>query len=332
MGMELYGRTLSHSVLTAAIRLFATDPEMVGRRIFTTGAKEKVMGQTVGIDIEYYPRRMAKFRKRGAASAKNRLMTVKHIDVTLPLIKESTDIPASVLQCLREPGQESKAWGKAKVGAEQKALDKIIENRREWMRWQILQTGAISHAATEVNDISVAIDFGISGTHTPALTGTDKWSDATNSDPITNQKSWKVIYVQDSGISAKYGIMTDTVMGYLMNSTKCRALMGDRLKDEIFMLGEIAKGVKLTYIVYDEGYVPEGGSFTNFLGTDKFVLWSGETFPEYEGIFDDLDATTPGKFSKAFKSDDPSVITLLAGVNPLPSGERVNELFCADVA
>ena len=331
-GLEVYARSLTHSFLTGAIRLYAPPKDRVGAKIFKTGSAEKVPGQTVGIDIEYMPRYMANFRRRGRAAAKNRMMTVKHIDVTLPLLKERTDIPAGVLQVLRQPGTEHKTWGDAKVRAEQVALNAMMGNTLEKMRWDLLQTGIVAHTATDVDDMGFSIDFGIAGTHTPTLTGDDRWSVSASCDPISDMKGWKVTYAQDAGVPAKYGIMTSTVMDYIINSTAGQALMGDRMKDQIFETGQIAKAVNLIFIVVDDGYVPDGGSFTNFLGTDKFVLWSGNTFREYQGIFDDLDAKTPGKFSKIFTSDDPSGLALLAGVCDLPSGERVNELFCADVA
>lgn len=331
-GLEVYGRSLTHSFLTKALRLYEPNGDMVGTKIFKTGAPEKVPGQTVGIDIEYMPRYMAHFRRRGRAAAKNRMTTVKHIDVTLPLIKERTDIPAGVLQVLRQPGQEHKAWGEAKVRTEQAALNAIIENTREKMRWDLLQTGIVAHTATDVDDMGFSIDFGISGTHTPTLLTTAKWSAPTTCDPIGDIKGWKATYAHDAGVPARFGIMTSDVMNYIINATGVQTFLGDRMKDEIFTLGYVGKMVDLQLIVYDGGYVPDGGSFTNYLGTDKFVLWSGNMFPEYEGIFDDLDATTPGKFSKSFKSDDPSTLALLAGVCSLPSAERINEFFCADVA
>jgi len=286
----------------------------------------------VGIDIEYMPRYLGHFRRRGRAAARNRMTTVKHIDVTLPVIKERTDIPAGVLQVLRRPGQEHKQWGEAKIRTEQRALDIINENTREKMRWDLLQTGIVAHTATDVDDMSFSVDFGIDSDHTPTLLTTDKWSAADRCDPIGDIKGWKKTYAQNAGVQAKYGIMTSDVMNYIINATGVQTFLGDRMKDEIFVRGYVGKMVDLDLIIYDNGYVPDGGSFTNYLGTDKFVLWSGNPFPEYEGIFDDLDAKTPGKFSKVFKSDDPSTLALLAGVCSIPSGERIYELFCADVA
>jgi len=332
MGMEDYGRVLSHSVLTNLVRMFERSTEdFYGLNIFKVGAKQKIMGSTAGIDIIYNPRHMAGYRHPEAPAAKQKRRTVKHIDVTMPVIKESVDISADTLKVLRAPGTEHQQWGQAMVAGEADALDILVENRREWARWQIMQFGKVDYAPTNADEIAFSLDFGMASTHKPALSGTARWSQSSTCDPISDIKGWKKIYVRDSGKVAKYGIMTSEVMDYLIASTKVRELLGDRLKDEIFLMGVIAKAVNLTFVVYDQGYVPEGGSFTNFLGTDKFILWSGDPFPEYEGIFCDLAAKTPGKFSKAFEIDDPSGITLIEGVRGLPSGERVEELFCATV-
>jgi hypothetical protein len=332
MGMEDYGRVLTHSVLTNLVRMFERSTEdFYGLNIFKVGPRQRIMGSTAGIDIIYNPRHMAGYRHPEAPAGKQKKRKVKHIDVTLPVINESTDILADTLKVLRQPGTDHQQWGQAVIAGEADALDILIENRREWARWQLMQLGKLEYNPTTADEIAFSLDFGMASSHKPALSGTARWSEASTCDPITDIKGWKKIYVRDSGKVAKYGIMTSEVMDYMIAAAKVRELLGDRLKDEIFLMGVIAKAVDLTLVVYDQGYVPEGGSFTNYLGTDKFMLWSGETFPEYEGIFCDINATTPGKFAKSFETDTPSGVTINEGARGMPSGERVEELFCATV-
>ncbi len=325
MAVEQY-EVLKHSVLTKAVRMFEPPPDMLGAKIFKT---EEVIGETAGIDIEYNPRHMASYRHPDAEAGTQALMKVKHIDVTLPCLKEKKKIPARVLNVLRQPGTEHTKWGEKKIAEELRALDIIVTNRMEWARWQILQTGKV---AITTGDIQFSIDFGMASSHKPTLAGSDQWSNPSTADPVSDIMSWKRLYAQDCGKNAKIAICTSTVMGYLMASDKVRQLMGESFKTQVLQSGRITRLLELDWWVYDHGYVPEGGSFTNFLGTDKVILWSGDPVPEYVGIFPDVKAKTPGKFSKSWEEEDPSGIWVMLGVNSIPSGERVEELFCADVA
>lgn len=329
MGAEAYSRTLDHATLTGAVRLFEPDPNMVGKRIFRP---KPVMGQSVTVDVIINPRHMARYRHNEAAYGKQKNQSVRKDTITLPTIREMTTITGATLQTLRTPGTAHEPWRRQKVGDELKALDIVVENRREVTRWAILQAGKLEYADTDVDGVTFTVDFSIDATHTPTLAGTDKWSDATNSDPLGDIDDWKVLYARDSGKPPRYLFLTTTVMGYLRNSAKVQAMLGDRMKDDIFLLGRLREISELEIVVYDLGYVPVGGSFTNYLGTDKVVLWSGDEYPEYEGVAADPKASTPGKFSKSWEDENPPGVNLSVEVCAFPSGERVKELFCADVA
>lgn len=331
MGAETYSRVLSHSVMSGLVREFEQDSaSMVGKQIFKT---KTVMSPTVGIDIITNPRHLAKYRHPDAPASKEALKAIKHIDVTLPTIKLTKMLPASILKALRQPGTEHQAYGRQALVEELEGMDIQIENTLEKSRWDLLQTGIVAQTASDIDEVGFSIDFGIDSDHTPTLLTTAKWSASTTCDPINDILGWMKTFAQNSGKRARYAIMTSTVMGYLINATATQSMMGDRLKDEIFVQGKIKAICGLDGLIqYDMGYVPSGGSFTNFLGADKFVLWSGDAHPEYVGIFNDVDATTAGKFSKSWTTPDPSGMNILLGICALPSGERIKEFFCADVA
>jgi hypothetical protein len=336
--MDEYGRTLTHAVLTGVVREFEPPASMLGSKIFTTGPREQIMGQSVQIDIVRYPRTLPKYRHVDAKSGKNSLLVEKTIMPTMPCIKESVDIGASVLNYLREPGTEHQAYGKAKIADEAKKLDILIENRREKSRFDVLTTGIVSQARVKADDMAFSIDFGTPttpDTHLPIMGTTAGygvlWSTVATSTPASDIEKMKAIYEQDSGKPAKVAILNSTVMNYLINSTVLKTLMGESFKSDILRVGRIQEALGLEFWVYNAGYT-SGSTFYPFVPSTKFILWSGEPFPEYVGLAPDVDAITPGKFSKAFKSDDPSGITLLETVLALPSGERASELFCATVA
>lgn len=333
--MDEYGRTLTHAVLTGVVQEFLPPASMLGNKIFATGPNEMIMGSQALIDIVRYPRTVPRYRPIGAKSGKNALLVEKTISAGLPLLKESQDIPASVLNYLRLPGDAQKMYGKAKITAEAKKLDILIENAREKARWDILTTGILTQALAKAGDSAFTVTFGIAATHVPIMGTTAGygclWSTVATSTVASDISLMKSVYAQDSGKDAKYGICNTTTMNYILNSTLLRNIMGEQYKSDALRLGAIKEICGLEILVYDQGYTVSG-TFTPFLPNGRLVIWSGEPMPEYVGLADDVAATTPGKFSKAFESDDPSGVTLLEEILALPSGERVSELFCATVA
>jgi len=321
---------LHHNVLSRVLEKFAPPASFLGAQIFKP---EPVLAESVGIDIQIGARHMAPYRHPDAAAGLQALESIDHIDVTLPAMREKKLIPSSVLKVLRKPGTEHTNWGEAKLRRELRSLRTIIDKRREWARWQILTTGKLAYTG----DIAFEVDFGISATHTPALSGTDKWDDYVNSDPIDDISGWKEIFAQDSDKQMMKAYVNSTTMNHMMHNAAIRALMGDDYKTQILKSGRITTLMDLEWEVYDLGYVPEGGSFTKFLSDGLVVFSAGDPFPEYEGLVSDEGdaenepASKPGWFSKSWRAPDPSGRYVLVACNPLPSGERVEELFCADV-
>jgi hypothetical protein len=320
---------LKHSVLTGVVRKFPAPQSLLGAKIFTTGAREKIWGESVLVDIVRNPRHRASYNHPDAEGKLQPLNAVEQKRFTLPYIREKKRIPKRMMKQLREPGTEHQPYKEALVASEMRGLDIVVANLQEWCRWQILMTGA---AAWDGDDVKWSVDFTMSATHKPTLTGTDKWSDTANSDPASDINTWKRILAQDSGTEARDLIVTNTVMQYLVNNAKVRAVLSDAQKDLLVAENRIARLCGLNVVEYNQGYVPVGGSFTNYLDTDKVVLWNGLTFPEYEGIAPDDEATTPGKVGISWGTKDPPVQWLLEALYHLPSAERVEELFCADVA
>jgi hypothetical protein len=325
-----YSRTLSHAFLTGVVQEFKPSEDMLGPKIFR---ETKVMGAHVGIDIEKFPRTLPKYRHPGAEAGKNALMTVKHIDVTLPCLRERVDIDADTLNIIRQPGTEHQAWGRVKMATEAQKIDILLENRREKSRFDLLTTGIVTQALAKAGDIAFSIDFGIPATpndHTPTLTSTAVWTAPTTATPHVDFRNWKKIYAQDSGKNAKVVIMNSTTMNLMIECDSLQALMGEQFKSDLLRVGWIERALSLEFWVYDLGYV-SGSTFYPFVPDNKVILWSGDPLPEYVGLAPEVDATSPGKFAKTFKSEDPSGVALVESVRALPSGERVNELFCATV-
>ena len=180
-------------------------------------------------------------------------------------------------------------------------------------------------------EIAFTIDFSIDSSHTPSLAGTRKWSDTTNSLPLVDIAEWKATYEADSGKVARYAVCNQSVMTYLVQNDQVLAVLSEDDKKEVKREGKITRLGGLDWMQYDAAYTPEGGSATKYMSDNKVVLWSGDAHREYSGICADTKATTPGKFSKSWESEDPSGLFVKVAEAPCPSAERITEFFCATV-
>jgi len=93
-----------------------------------------------------------------------------------------------------------------------------INRREEWMAAQGLVTGKVTVVGEGMNQV---IDFGMDPNHKVTLTGTDLWSDATNSNPFGDFSAWADLISEDGqanadivilGIDASAAFMKNTVV------------------------------------------------------------------------------------------------------------------------
>jgi len=99
----------------------------------------------------------------------------------------------------------------------QYAVDSI-RARREWIAMQAVSTGKVVYAE---GNVKVDVDYGYTSDQKPALTGTDKWSDFANSNPLADIQKWVDAWA-DKGITLSRALTPRKVLALLFQNLAIR--------------------------------------------------------------------------------------------------------------
>jgi hypothetical protein len=151
----------------------------------------------------------------------------------------------------------------------------------EWMRWEAVK-GVLSidypDGSTQV------IDYGMDPSHQPVLTGTDVWTDHTNSDPLGDLFAWSAIGAVDAGryyntvylnsVTWRHLVYNENIRSYL--SALGRSIMLPTTTDMQALMREGTGN----FILNDSGYLPDGATtheLTKFIPDNRVLLTPGNT-------------------------------------------------------
>lgn len=224
----------------------------------------------------------------------------------------------------------------------------------ERMRMSLLAT-VNGHPVIGISSdgVNYAYDYDPSGeyatNHYVKLTGTDVWTDATNSTPIsdliTARKS-----LEKLGRRPKYALMTSTTFGYIANSKQVKDAIltqnavANVLVDDDTVKAVIKKLAKVEPVIYDKMFIDDAGNETQFYPDGKVTLlpeggvgktWFGTT-PEERTARQvaDVDVTIYGKgIAIAVKTEygPPALTSTTASEIVLPSYENMDSTFVLEV-
>jgi len=122
-------------------------------------------------------------------------------------------------------GSDAQAYRRKKVAQELNDLkNNRIANTLEWMCCQAL-TGILSY---EGENISFQVDYKMPSSHKITLTGTDLWSDTTDSDPIKNLDEWSNLIINALGFGPDLMIIGTNVANALRKHEDIRKLLDNR--------------------------------------------------------------------------------------------------------
>lgn len=313
---------LQHETMTALVKKFPLQ-QHIGSALFK---EEKIGTQTAEWDVIHQSREMADYIVPDGEGHIVANMGLDHKTATVALLKEKKQLKGSTLSWLRKPGTEHIKLGEQKIKDELEDLNRRLEKRKEWARWQAL-SGTLT---VDQARVKFAIDYGIDASHKPTV-GT-AWSDVA-ADIIGDLNTWKALIQKDSGEKAETLYVNTKVMEYMCKNTAIVALMSDSLSMKALQEGIITKIVDLNIIVYDSGYMPKGGSYTKFIPDDVAVMVTAKGFAkEYTAPSLDIKSGfRPGKFSKSWITDDPAGVWVLVEENTLPVIEKVENIVYADL-
>lgn len=99
-----------------------------------------------------------------------------------------------------------------------------IKARKEWIAMQSVTTGGVTYSE---GGVQFSVDFGFGADQKPVLSGTDLWSDTTNSNPLDDIQTWANTF-GDKGIILPRALASRQVISYLQQNINIRkAYFGD---------------------------------------------------------------------------------------------------------
>lgn len=219
--------------------------------------------------------------------------------------------------------------------------NRMLTRREEVMASEILRTGKVTISGEGFDD--VVVDFGRAAALTVAdLTGTDKWSDTTGSDPVGDIETWAGLIQSNGGGIATDVIMAPDVWAVFRQNTKVTDLMetrrGSVSRGELGPLD--ARRVRqpatvgdFTIWVYQDTYIDDTGTAGYMMPSGSVILINGADLEgvRHYGMVKDYAANHRAQrvFVKSWVEEDPSRRLLLMQSAPLVVPYRPNaSLFC----
>lgn len=199
-------------------------------------------------------------------------------------------------------------------------LSEGVDDRIEDMRWQALSTGVYTY---NKYGIKIDVDWGLPGANKPAaLTGTDRWSDFANSDPLQDIIDWNEVLIAAVGAGAVVAYCSSTVWGYLLQNAKIRNLLsyaetgrGEPYPTKAQVMRIMLNGEGLNIVQYDAKFNEEAiaGTITasRFLNQYRFVMLAPASGMSPFGLGDVADGPVPdngmssGKYADFYTQKEP---------------------------
>ena len=330
---------LETKVLTSLVTKF---PHLMLMGIAMCPMADMIPGAVAEWDELRNSRALAPYNTFGNPGKVDKNLDVYHQVNRMACVRQKRVLKGMQLYHLRQPGGDwASQWAEQRVRQEMEDLTNQVKKTWEHAFWEMLK-GTLTVAQ---EDVQFTVDYNIAVSHKP--TAATLWSDTANADPIANLRAWKKLITQDLGEQPTDLFVSSTVMGYLVDNAKVRELMRQQYGRQMAEEGRIVKLAGLNVVEYDNGYVPEGGSYTQFVpDTHCYIIAKGNTrSPEMggkitnnlcdiqQGSPEDLEAGgKPGLFSKSWTEKDPAGVQALVASTFLPALKKPEGVVYAEVA
>ena len=285
----------------------------------------------IDVDITIGGRKIAPFVSPIQGGVVVEKMREEIRSIRVPRMRLKKPFTANELLTARTPGKgfyatggsDLNAYRRRKIGMELQDLRNKIDNTTEWMCAEALK-GSITYSG---ENISFLIDYQLPTANAITLTGTDLWSDFTNSDPARDLDAWANLIINALGYGPSIMIMGTDVVTSFRNHTKVLAQLDNRRTE----IGGTSWDASSNFIGnyngircfrYGTTYSDLNDATQNFWDPKYIALIAPQArfSVEYANIIDlEAGANVVGKFfSKSWIDKDPSNLWMLVESRPLP--------------
>lgn len=175
----------------------------------------------IKIDVQKLHGGMTQAVARGAESPVIERRGVRQFQFTPACFREKILLSAEDLNSIRKLGTTGdKEKAVAVIAKTVAILRDRVESRIEWSRWQAIQ-GSL---AIDENGVIFTVDYQFPTANKPVLTGTNLWSDTTNSDPIDDIMDWIQLF-RKTGMEFKKLWFNQKIEQYLFQNARIVALL-----------------------------------------------------------------------------------------------------------
>ena len=219
----------------------------------------------------------------------------------------------------------------------------------ERMIMQLLTNGQINISANGVAYTYDYTDSDYKTNHMKTLTGTDVWSNTTNSDPVQDINDACDYIEQETGTRPTRAIISLKVWNYLKNNDKIHIGINgatDKAKaiTNAQLQAYLTEFCGVTFVQYNKMYKDETGTAKRFFAENICTLLPagtlGNTYygttPEEADLMGtsgvDVSIVNTGVAIKTKKTFDPVNVDTIVSEIVLPSYERIDETFILTVA
>lgn len=224
----------------------------------------------------------------------------------------------------------------------------------ERMRMQLISSQGSPQIAIAANSLTYAYNYDPNGDFASnnylALTGTAKWSDTANYDPMTDIKNAQDKIEENTGVRPSIAVMSRKTFNYLLKNEKIKSgILAQNITANIFMTDGILKAflkeqLGVSIIVYTKKFKAENGTASSFYPDDMCTLmpegflgstWFGTTPEERTGMQSGMQISivnTGIAVAVSRPNEVPLRTETIASEIVLPSFERMDECFVMKVS
>ena len=212
----------------------------------------------------------------------------------------------------------------------------------ERMQMQLLSKGRIDIKA---NKLAYEYDYMMNEDNKEQLTGTDKWSDLANSNPIEDIERWINTIEEETGERPARAICTSKTYNYLRKNKNILEAIGGTMVTNAKVDEFISDMLGVSIQVYNKKFKTEAGTTEQFFPDDVFTLipdgnlgnlYYGTTPEQSDLMSGSVDAevsiVNTGVAITTQKRIDPVNVFTKASAIMLPSFEQIDSVFIGSVA